>query len=411
MVSLGLVFGLVLNVATETPAQPAATVDGDQRWIVVMHDPRSARRRSGRSPGYAVRPRYDRDPRLLRAAARLAEDFMFTIEDQWPIRSLNVHCLVARLPESDVQQIISRLREDARVSSVQRLNLFASLGSPDPYRELQSGLQDLGATGVHPFATGAGVEVSVVDSGIDAEHPDLNAAVVLNENFVDDAIAPAEQHGTGVAGVIAARADNGVGVTGVAPGARLQALRACWQDGVVPAKAFCNTLTLSRALDRVVDLRPRVLNLSLSGPSDPLLERLLDKVLAQGTIVVTAYDESRPRDERFPRAREGVLTARTGEAFSDSGGDSLPAPGTDVLTAQPAARYDVLDGNSLSAAHVSGAAALLLQREPALTPQRLATLLRESIQRREGRSSINACRAYRQLDRSVSCTSPNSPGA
>jgi subtilisin family serine protease len=64
--------------------------------------------------------------------------------------------------------------------------------------------------------------VAVVDSGVDAEHPDLAGQLALRRNFVDAVPDAAEAHGTAVAGIIAARADNGIGIAGVAPGAR------CW---------------------------------------------------------------------------------------------------------------------------------------------------------------------------------------
>ncbi len=83
---------------------------------------------------------------------------------------------------------------------------------------------------MHKIATGRGIRVAVIDSGIQANHPDLAGQVIVNRNFVAGQAEVAEDHGTGVAGIIAAKADNGVGIAGVAPDARLLGLRACWQQ-------------------------------------------------------------------------------------------------------------------------------------------------------------------------------------
>ena len=373
-----------------------------------MHDPRSNRRRSRiGGVGYSAGPSYDGDPQLKRAARRLAKDFELNIVTEWPIKSLNVHCVVATLPANQaVTAFIDRLTADPRVASVQKMNAFESSASLDPYRKLQVGLNKLGVTDVHAFATGDGVSVSIVDSGVDATHPDLDGVVVSQENFVDSAAMPAEQHGTGVAGVIAARTNNGVGVAGVAPDADVHALRACWQKDESSAKARCNTLTLSRALDRVIEIKPRLLNLSLTGPYDPLLEQLLAIVLKQDTIVVAAFDEARDAGKRFPMAQPGVFYARNADLYADSQSrDCLPAPGTDVLTLQPSNQYDVLNGNSLSAAHVSGVIALLLEHYPALTVGKLSDVLKESIAQHDGAATISACRAFQVLDHQFVCAS------
>jgi subtilisin family serine protease len=99
---------------------------------------------------------------------------------------------------------------------------------------------------VRKAATGRKVTVAVVDSGIESNHPDLAGQVAVEENFVDGQKYVAELHGTAVAGVIAARAGNGVGIEGVAPDARLLALRACWQAG---SATRCNSFTLAKAIN------------------------------------------------------------------------------------------------------------------------------------------------------------------
>ena len=104
------------------------------------------------------------------------------------------------------------------------------------------------------LATGSGVRVAVVDSGIDASHPDLAGQIAVNRNFVAGRPMAAEQHGTGVAGIIAARAGNGIGLAGIAPGAKILGLRACWQ---APAKTLCDSFSLAKALYFAIDQKAR----------------------------------------------------------------------------------------------------------------------------------------------------------
>ncbi len=87
---------------------------------------------------------------------------------------------------------------------------------------------------VHRASTGREVAIAVIDSGVDAGHPDLRGQVTARENFVDAYPDAPEAHGTAVAGIIAARAGNGVGIAGIAPDARLMALRACWERSGAP---------------------------------------------------------------------------------------------------------------------------------------------------------------------------------
>jgi subtilisin family serine protease len=211
---------------------------------------------------------------------------------------------------------------------------------------------------LHELATGRNVRVAVVDSMIDARHPDLAGQFQIRRNFVPDRADAPELHGTGVAGVIAALADNGVGVAGVAPSARLMALRACWQQKA--SATICNTFGLAEALHFAIEHDAQVINLSLSGPPDLLLGKLIDVGLARGIVVVGAVDPTLAGGG-FPASHPGVV-AVSSESSGRPG--TYVAPGRDVPTTQPGARWALVSGSSYSAAHVSGLAALLLERSP-----------------------------------------------
>ena len=96
-------------------------------------------------------------------------------------------------------------------------------------------------------------------------HPDLRGRLIDNVDFVGGQASNAEAHGTGVAGIIGARADNSVGIVGVAPGAELMGLRACWQKPGAVA-TVCDTLSLAKAITYAVEHHANVINLSLTGP-------------------------------------------------------------------------------------------------------------------------------------------------
>src|SRR5207249_4865370 len=111
---------------------------------------------------------------------------------------------------------------------------------------------------LHELATGRNVRVAVVDSGVEQTHPDLAGQVLVAENFVDGRPYAAERHGTAVAGIIGARADDGIGIVGIAPQARLMALRACWQEST--DDTLCTSLSLAKALLFAITHEAEVVN-------------------------------------------------------------------------------------------------------------------------------------------------------
>jgi subtilisin family serine protease len=201
----------------------------------------------------------------------------------------------------------------------------------------------------------------VIDSGIEAAHPDLAGQVALNRNFVSGQSLVAEQHGTGVAGIIAAKADNHIGIAGIAPGARLIGLRSCWQvRGSATGETVCDTLSLAKAIYFAVEQHAQIINLSLSGPDDRLLRELLKVALGRGSAIVTAFDPNRP-DGGFPASMPGVI-AVSDRSLAPAHSDVYIAPGRGIPTTEPGARWFIVNGSSYAAAHVSGLIALLRER-------------------------------------------------
>jgi subtilisin family serine protease len=182
-----------------------------------------------------------------RSTTTLVQTHRLTQVGAFPLASLRVQCVVFQIPEErSLEEVIARLSADPLVESVQPNQFFQSVDTPvhnDPYARLQYGVRAVRADLAHRTATGKGVRIAVVDTGVDVEHPDLQGRVIKTANFVDGGEQNFNQdsHGTAVAGVIAARADNDIGIFGVAPEADLLALKACWQRAPDAQQALCSS--------------------------------------------------------------------------------------------------------------------------------------------------------------------------
>ena len=190
----------------------------------------------------------------------------------WPIGLLRLHCAVLEVPAGVSRAaMLERLRTDQRVALAEPLQDYAvQTAAPDPYAGVQAGNERMDITQAHRISRGRGVRIALIDTGLASDHPDLQGRIDVQRNFVDNDAKrfQLDRHGTAIAGVIAANADNGVGIAGVAPEARLLALKACWQlqDGQDDAR--CNTFTLAQALASAIELKAKIINLSLTGPPD-----------------------------------------------------------------------------------------------------------------------------------------------
>lgn len=290
-------------------------------------------------------------------AEALAHKHRLELRSEWPMPLAGVDCFVMRLPEGDARssaQVALTVAGDRRVAWAQPVSLYQAQGSQqEPMYAAQPAAQQWHLAELHQLATGRGVRIAVIDSGVEAGHPDLAGQVALSENFVDARPSPAEGHGTAVASIIAARADNGVGIAGIAPRSQLLALRACWQAS--DTQTLCTSLGLAKALYAAIQQGAHIINMSLSGPDDRLLALLLDQAQARGVVIVAALPgDSGPGP--FPASHAGVLVV--GGALPLPVG-ALLAPGRDIPSAAPGGGWRLVTGSSFAAAHVAGLLALV----------------------------------------------------
>lgn len=347
-------------------AQPAAAAaPAPERQILVMFrmPPPHFRGNSdyggsyGDAAGHAAR---------LRLARAIAREHGLALDTDWAMPVLELDCFVMRVPAGvSAQDAASSVSRHKEVAWAQPMNLYLAQSGPapgpghaDPLFRVQPAAAAWRLNDLHQMATGRSVRVAVIDSMVDARHPDLAGQIQVSANFMALPARGPEQHGTGVAGVIAARADNAQGIVGVAPGARLLALRACAQlaGGGPSPPTLCDSFSLAKALVFAVERRAQVINMSLSGPPDRLLSALIDVAQARGSTVVAAFDRDLPGGG-FPASHPGVV------AVSDTSlgapASVYAAPGRDVPTTLPGGGFGFVNGSSYAAAHVSGLFALL----------------------------------------------------
>jgi subtilisin family serine protease len=294
---------------------------------------------------------------------------------------------------------VARLKEVeyAFVPPVRRLFARRAKATADPLasRQWGHGAIRLGHARDAPgFKNATNITIAVVDSGIDMDHPDLKHAIKEYKNFLKGSDKDFVGHGTHVAGIIGATADNGLGISGVC-GGKILALKALPRDGQEfdPAAYY-------RALRYVIG-KAQVLNLSLGGEKDPAEIDILRDVMAAGVVVIAAmgneHDEGNPTE--YPAAMAEVcavgatdeLDKRAG--FSNTGRHiDLVAPGVGILSTTPTfnydgdgeQEYDSWDGTSMATPYVAGVAALILAKTPGLTPAQVIRKLTSSADRVAG---------------------------
>jgi subtilisin family serine protease len=258
------------------------------------------------------------------------------------------------------------------------LGLPSAASAGDPLRSHQWNMDLVHADEAHRTATGAGAVVAVVDSGVTRTHPDLQGRLLQGYDFVQNDSDPTDQngHGTHVTGIVAANANNDIGVEGVAPGAKILPVR------VLDDQGSGDSTTVAKGIDWAVDHRANVINLSLGSDipilgDDPDFDATIDRALDRGVIVVAAAGNSglpacdQPSGEGRllcvgaidkRRNRSYFSNFGTGLGLVAPGGSGLPGTDEDILSTWMDGGYMDEAGTSQATPHVSGVAALLVSK-------------------------------------------------
>ncbi len=238
----------------------------------------------------------------------------------------------------------------------------SAAGSPEQYT-----VEKLKLTEVHKVATGREVLVAVIDSKVDVNHPDLAGAIV--EHY--DAVGRPEQahsHGTGMTGAIVSHRK----LLGIAPNARILAVHAFSTSTRQSPEA--TTRQIIAGIEWAINKGARIINMSFAGPYDPMIQLAMRNAAAKGVILIAASGNMGAKSPPLYPAADPNVIAVTATDESDTlftlavRGPHLAvaAPGVDVMVPAPDDTYQLTTGTSVAAAHVSGVAALLLERHPSV---------------------------------------------
>ena len=395
------------TVLPEALAPATQANSGNFIILAVANDPDPVAARPGSTGrSYSGSADYVVSDGARRMMRTLAAEYGLQPVAAWPIGVLRLHCAVLAVPAGVTRDaMLDRLRIDQRVALVEPLQDYTvQTVAPDPYAGVQSGNERMDITQAHRVSRGRGVRIALIDTGLASDHPDLRGRIDVQRNFVDaDAKRfQLDRHGTAIAGVIAADADNGIGIAGIAPEARLLALKACWQLEDGHDSARCNSFTLAQALASAIELKAKIINLSLTGPPDALLSALAERAVRAGIIIVGAEGDGLS----FPGSLSHVLGVARSEDRSTAPG-VLQAPGREVLTLAPGGRYDFFSGSSIATGEITGITALLLAKDSGLDVGRAHALLSaatDTVATAEGPTrSVNACRALAALTGTKDC--------
>ncbi len=261
----------------------------------------------------------------------------------------------------------------------------------DTYRSLQWGLDTVAAETAWPYTTGTGVVVGVVDTGVDGTHPDLAGQVLAGADLVagtgDGRVDP-DGHGTHVAGIVAAVANNNLGVAGAAPGVKILPVRVLDSSGSGWTSDIANGITYA------ADHGAAVINLSLGGSDDdPAVAAAVSYAQSRDVVVVAAAGNDAEactatvttdcgNPVEYPAGDPGVLavaavdSALAPASFSEHGAQvSLAAPGVKIASTYPGASYIYMSGTSMASPFVAASAALVRAARPALDAKSTAAAL------------------------------------
>ena len=301
----------------------------------------------------------------------LANDYGLSLDDDATIRSLGVRLVTFTvLRPRGLGDLIDQMGLDPRVQAAQpnfryRTSSAAITGAyPQNRMKIQPALG---------LATGAGVTVALIDTRV-ADLTSLVGHVTERVSIMQG--GGKGRHGTALAGLIA----------DVAPAARLLSIEAFADDPTDPDMGVATTLTLARAIDAAIDRKADVINLSIAGPRDPLVGRLVRQALGRGIVVVAAAGNDGPdAPPRYPAAYDGVVSVTATDprdqpyaAGAQGAHVAVAAPGVEIRATVSEGVVGYVTGTSVASAQVAGVAALLRERAPSLGSGDVRRLLKET---------------------------------
>lgn len=317
-------------------------------------------------------------------AEAVARKFRLEITGRWTLEMMDTRLVRYRIRDKrTVTQVIAALRGDPRVGASQPNFRYRpqSGGRKLPPADLQYAFDKTAIMSAHSLTRGRGARIAIIDSGIDVTHPDLANAVEASFQVAGKAAARPGNHGTAIAGIIRARGR----IRGVAPEALLLDVNV-FRSSRSKEPAFATTASVLRGLDWALSRRARIINMSLAGPSDPMLQQAIIAAYRNRAIMVAAAGNGGANaPSAYPAAYEQVIAVTATDvadriygAANQGSYIAVAAPGVDILA--PALKHAHLlqTGTSFAAAHVSGIIALMVGRTPKLAAPAVLRMLRDT---------------------------------
>jgi len=228
---------------------------------------------------------------------------------------------------------------------------------------------------------GEGVVVALLDTGVDTEHPDLAANLMDGRNFVDDNdnVTDVDGHGTMVCGIVAAIANNSIGVAGVAPKVTIMPLKVISESGG-------DLRDIDLAIKYAADHGAHVIGMSLGGNFSKgllVMEAAVNYAYQRGCVLVAAAGNDNSSEPFYPAAFDNVIAvsaideADEKASFSNYG-DYIDfcAPGVNIVSTINGGTYASGNGTSFAAPFVTGVVAIMLSKYPALSNENIVETLR-----------------------------------
>jgi subtilisin family serine protease len=278
--------------------------------------------------------------------------------------------------KSPLELVKNISRQEKKV--VASTNNTFSPAALDVSKESSSNAYAMIETGVltaHKTTKGSGTLICMVDTPVDIFHPSLAHAMIETLDLIDfnPKNLDTQIHGTSVAGLLVSQNKH----IGIAPKAKLFAISAFTTTKKRPYLLQGTSADVAKALDRCITQKSDVINLSFTGGKDDLVERMVNKAIANGiTVVAAGGNGGHWGSTVYPALIPGVIAATAVDQFkhlypmANKGRFiDFSAPGVNVLTIAPGGKYNIASGTSLSTAHVSGIVALLLSKQKRLHQQ------------------------------------------
>jgi len=311
-----------------------------------------------------------------------AEDALKNNKSKVKRRGFGRGLTLAEVPAREsVKGFIKKIENMPEVEFVQPNYVYTlDMSVNDPHAATdQWYLNTIGAYRAWDFTMGsASVRVGIIDTGIDLGHPEFSGRIHAQYNAADNNsdVSDNNGHGTHVAGIIAANANNATGIAGIAPGVKLIVV------DVFGEASYASTVSIARGIDYAASQGANVINISLGCYLDDAILRMAIDNAARNVVVVASGGNNSTNNMHYPSdydnsiAVTATTSADTIAAYSNFGAQKdISAPGSGIFSTYLNNGYRTMSGTSMAAPVVSAVAALVLSANPSLSVSQVKDIL------------------------------------